>query len=514
MAVQTTGNELVTSKNIRAFFQPGGAGPDNRKLFAGQDMSYIRISGVDNPLADGIDGYFVPEPTRSGDYRSVATLIKPPSLPKANLILNDKHNAIPRQYIGNNCIFNLYEVIGNCRDLSDFNNGWTDGVLIYPAGRITTRGYGDRTAMEDKAVESTLGVVFGRKIYPVGSLVFGSPAATLTSTPITDVIFAGGTQCADCGVDNDGTKWLYAVATGGAAAKPIIWYSTDGGKTVTSASIAAAANAEAIAAIGVMGSRLVAVSKVGGTTVSAIYWADLNILTGAPGTFTKVTTGFVASGQVNDMLILTSTEAWFAADGGYIYYTNDVSGGVQVSSAGGTVTSNLNRIDGNADVLVVCGAAGAIIRSTNRGGSWASLTTSPSGNSLQALSVVSSFTYFVGDASGGFFYTKNAGETWTTRVLGTFTAVSDILMVTPEVGYLSALITGPTAQLWFTIDGGNTWTRTGSRIAGNYPTHNAATRLAAPMGADPGLAANVIAIGGLSAVSADGKIYVGSAGIF
>jgi hypothetical protein len=88
------------------------------------------------------------------------------------------------------------------------------------------------------------------------------------------------------------------------------------------------------------------------------------------------------------------------------------------------------------------------------------------------------------------------------------------LFVTPEVGYLAGIITGPTAHVWFTIDGGNTWTRTGSRIAGNYPTHNQASRLAAPTGADVGLAANVLAIGGLSAVSADGKIYVGSAGIF
>jgi hypothetical protein len=514
MAVQTSGNELVTSKNIRAFFQPGGAGPDNRKLYAGQDMAYVRISGVENPQADGIDGYFMPEPTRVGDYRAVATMIKPPSLPKANLILNDKHNAIPRQYIGNNCIFNLYEVVGNCRDLSDFNAGWTDGVLIYPSGRITTKNYGDRTNKEDKEIETTLGVVFGRKIYPVGSLVFGSPAATLTATPITDIVFAGGTQCADCGVDNDGTKWLYAVATGGAAAKPLVWYSSDGGKTVTSAAIAAAANAEAIAAIGVMGTRLVAVSKVGGTTTSAIYWADLNILTGAPGTFTKVTTGFVAAGQVNDMLILSSSEAWFVADGGYIYSTNDVTGGVTVNNAGGTVSSNLLRIDGNADVLVACGATGGIIKSNNRGGSWASLTTAPSGNSLQALSVISAFTFFVGDGSGGFFYTKNAGETWTTRTLEAFTAVNDILFVTPEVGYLAGIITGPTAHVWFTIDGGNTWTRTGSRIAGNYPTHNQASRLAAPTGADVGLAANVLAIGGLSAVSADGKIYVGSAGIF
>lgn len=514
MAVLPAGNELLKTQQIRAFFQPGGAGPENRKYFAGQDMAYLRITGVSNPQLGGVDGYFVPVPNRVDAYKSAATLVKPPDLPKANLILTDKHGAIPRQYVANNCRFTLYEVASNCRDLSDFYNGWTDYMMVYPDGRITTKDHGDRTSMDDKVVETTLAVTFARSLYPVGSVVFGTEPAVLTLTIINDVTFGPGASCADCGVDNDGTKWTYAGATGAAAAKPIVWWSNDGGKTVNSALITPAVNAEAITAITTMGNRLVVLSKVGGTTISALYWADLNPYTGAPGTFTKVTTGFLAAGQCNEMLSLSSSELWLCGDGGYIYYTNDVTSGVQVSSAGATVTANLLRIDGNSDILVATGATGASIKSTNRGQQWTPLTVAPSANSLQALSVVDQFNYIVGDSAGGVYYTKNGGESWGTKTLETFLAVQDIVMVTREVGWLAGTITGPVAHLWYTLDGGNSWSRTGSRVAGNYVTHSTASRIAVPTGADVTLQANTVLIGGNATVTTTGLIIVGSAGIY
>lgn len=514
MPGQPSGNEIVKTQQIRAFFQPGGAGPENRRFFAGQDMAYLRITGVSNPIFGGISGSFVPNPNKVDDYKSVATLVTPPDLPKANLIITDKHGAIPRQYVGSNCVFTLYEVESNCRDLSDFYNGWTDIMMIYPSGKVSTRDYGDRTSYEDKIVETTLGVTFPRKIYPVGSLVFNLLPSVLTGTVANDATFGPSASCVDCGIDNDGTKWVYAAVTGGAAAKPIVWWSNDGGKTVNQASIAAAANAEIMTAIGCMGNRLVVLSKLGGGTTSALYWADLNPYTGAPGTFTKVTTGFNATGQANDMVILSPSEAWLVGDGGYIYYTNDPSSGVVVSSAAGATTANLNRVDGNADILVVVGATGATLKSVNRGQQWINATSAPSGNSLTALGVVDPFNWFVGDASGGLFYTKNGGESWGTKTLETFIGVDDILVVSREVIYMTARITGPIARLWYTLDGGNTWSRTGSRISGTYPTHNGATRIVYPIGADSVLQANTVAIAGVSAVAANGALYVGSAGIY
>jgi hypothetical protein len=120
---------------------------------------------------------------------------------------------------------------------------------------------------DDKEVMTKVDFTCGaRLIYSVGSLTFGALSATLTATVVNAICYGAAPQCSDCGPSDDGTKKIYAVATGGAAAKPIVSYWLDGGAAAAqTSSIAVAANAEAPNDIIVFGGYLVVLSPTANT---------------------------------------------------------------------------------------------------------------------------------------------------------------------------------------------------------------------------------------------------------
>lgn len=515
MGVPSLGNELVTQKHVRAFFQPGGPGGNNRALYSGQDMSYIRVEGASQPQLGGVDPMFVHDPNRIGAYKNVATMISTPDLPSATVVLTEKRGGIPRQFTKLGCTFNLYEMVGQCKDLSDFNAGWSDYVLIYPGAVVTGKDFGDRTTFEDDGVlEASLDVTFAREIYAAGPLNMGISGPSLTGKVARDVTYGGGVSCSNCGDDNDGTQWLYAAGEGAAAAKPDLHYSINGGGTWTTVNIAAAAVDEDIVAIAVAGSRLIMVSRLAAVG-SAFYISDINPITGVPSTPVKVNTGFVLAGMVNDMLVISPTEIYLVGDGGYIYKTTDPASGVTVLNAGVATTANLQRIDGNSEILVASGATQSLLYSTSKGVAWSSSTTVPgAAATYQALSVNARNHWWIGTSLGEVWYTRNGGESWAQKLLNADTnaAIDDIVFATPEVGYIAARTATPTARLYATVDGGYTWARTAPRVSG-LSTFNKANRIAIPYAADLTLQANRVALAGTAGVATDGYIAIGASAI-
>jgi hypothetical protein len=87
-------------------------------------------------------------------------------------------------------------------------------------------------------LKEEIDVTWSRNPYPVGQMLFGPQAAgTLTAIQVRDITYGNQSICGNCGPANDGTKFLYAIADGGAAAKPLVAYSVDGGQTWTQQTI-------------------------------------------------------------------------------------------------------------------------------------------------------------------------------------------------------------------------------------------------------------------------------------
>ena len=529
-----TADEIITKKHVRSFIQFGGPKPNNALLFSGQDSQYLSIEGVSNPEAGGIDPIWVQDDRFPGKYKMVARTISPPDLASATLRMYEKHGAIPKQLTHINCAFNMYNNVGTCKDLSDFLRGWSDYVMIYSGAIVTDKDLGDRTAFDaDEALEDSLSLTLAA-VYPIGALNFENEASTAVSAEVYDVVYGSNLQCGECGPQDDGTQRIYALtkiaASQGVENKVV--YTIDGGKTWSSVIPVIWQTASAFKAIDVVGDKLVVLGE------DMYYYCTLNAITGEPAGATSWQavdmTSVTSTHTPNDMYVLSPREVFFCADDGYIFKSSEISSGAStlttLSAATATV-DHLYRIHGKDSTIVAVGANGAVIKSLDRGRSFASVTTEPGGLQyrLKSLAVLDSLTYWVGtdqvgvNTVGSMYYTLNGGETtWTQVSLADMDAINsqiyDIVFATDEVGYITMAKANGTAQMFATWDGGERWTKDTPRIL-NLPTSTSPTpgavvelnRIATPKGLDPSIMANNVALAGTGFTGNDGYLLIGIA---
>jgi hypothetical protein len=514
-------HEIITHRRGRPYAQFGGPRPNNKPYFYGGETGYFTITGVENPVRGGVDPIYVHNPNQVGTYSLTTRTITPPDLPTASMTFRERVGSIPRHLLGQGCLINAYLVRGNCKDLSTFDTGWEDYVEVYSAGLITDRSMGDRFDFEaDDPVETELGVTW-ENIYPVGAVAFSERIASTIAREITAVCYADKQLCGECGPANDGTQWMYAAELGGAPGDPNVYYSTDGGSNWTASAVTPSTqNAENITCLAVMGNYLVAISVNGqAATQGAMYYATINNITGAPGSWTQITSGFTAGQEPRAIYVAGPREAYVACDGGVILKITDVPSGV--TSLGAVSASDLLAISGDGDTIVAVGTSAAVVRSVNRGQSWSATTTSPGAASLNAVAVLDRNRYWVGNASGVAYYTLTGGEAaWTTVSLGlptAATAIQDIKFATQEVGYIAYTISGTLGRVAATINGGYTWISSEStqpRLLGVPTTATQRyNRIAVPRSTDAGVNANNVIIGGLGATT-DGALMVGASNPF
>lgn len=513
-----TADEIIQNRHVRTFMQFGGPQPGNPVSYYGQDAQYLVVEGVSIPDGNGsIEPVWHADPRVVGQYRLVGRQFSPPDLAEASLVFRERHGAVPRQLQKMGCRFNVYQPAGTCADLSDWNGGWSDYVLILSGGVVNgNKDAGARSAFaEDNPLETTVPVALA-DIYPVGALSFADNATAIITLEVIDVVYGSREQCGDCGPQDDGTSRIYAVTTSSGSTPgtaPRLIYTVNGGDTWVQASIDGLGDIENPIAIDVVGPYLVVVTRTaGGTTTGGYYYSRINADTGVPGTWTKVTSGFVASFQPYDLFVLGPREIFFCADGGYIYKAVDITAGVSVVSAATATSTALRRIGGDGyNCLVAVGGSGTVIYSVNRGVSWAAASATPLVATLQAVAVLSDRTWWVGSANGTLWYTVNGGASWSQKTFSGSGAgqVYDILAVTDEVLFFSHSTATPTARIFASWNGGADFTNERPRIL-NLPTFNRANRLAAP-NAHSSIAANNLAVAGLSGGGTDGVLLLGKA---
>lgn len=510
-----TADQVITQKHKRNFIQFGGARPGNPVAYAGQDAQYLAIQGVGLPEAGGVDPIWVPDPRRIGQYQLVGRQITPPDLASATLIMRERHGAIPRQLGKIGCQFNLYELTGKCKDLSDFLGGWTDYVLIYAGALVTDKDLGDRSAWDsDDTIEDSLSLVLN-DIYPVAALGFGEDGTTAIDREVVDVVYGSQVQCGDCGPANDGTKWAYAITKSSGSGSPglpaEVQYRTDGTANWIDLAITGIGATADPTAIDIVGDKLVVLVA----SENAYYVATINMVTGVPGAFTKVTAGFVANKAPNDLYVAGPREIYFVGNGGYIYKATDITAGVVVLNAGSATSNDLLRVHGAQDTLLATGKGSTTIVSINRGATWGATAASVSAVALDvgAALVLDNLRYWVGTLnSGRLFWTQDGGATWTEKTFSGSGAgnLTDIVAATDEVIYFTHATATPTARLFSSWNGGGDFTNAAPRIL-NLPTFGRANRIAVPAAAASDVAANAVLLAGLSGGGTDGILLEGVA---
>lgn len=491
-----------TQRMVRSFFQSGGASPLNDLKLFGVGMGFGRVSAVMRPVRGGVANIPALNPNGPG-YVNTGSTETAAGYATAELALYDTIGGLNLPAILETCPFAIYEVAGtDCNVIGDHLQGYNQGyVRVLPDAIISANvTYGDMGSYaDDKPMEDIIGITIRGQVFDhaqkFASALATAVAADLSASLTTDAVYGGQVLCQNCGLGNDGTAlkyWSLASTTASPGAKPAVVYQVRGATPVAQV-ISSAAVAENITALAVVGSYLVAISSTaGGAGIGGYHYAAIG-LSGAPGTWTKVVTGFQSNKEPTDILVLSPSEIYFSANGGYIYKSTNIAQGVSILNAGATTTNNLLRINGNRTLMVAVGATGTIITSNNGGVSWAAVAaTPPAGTpSWTAVEVVGKgFWVGSGATTGTLWYTPDGTNWYQIQFPGSGAgAVSDIYFVNQNEGYFLFNPTVGSGQIWNTYTGGVSWWNTTPAVEqlGGYTQLN---RIAAPSVGNESLRAN------------------------
>ena len=499
-------NEIYTQGMTRAFIQHGG--PGTQTYLFGLGAQYGTIEGASLPQAVGsIDPIYQPDPRRAQTFRLVGTQSAAPELPSVSVNFHEKMGGIPRQLLAPRCEFNLYEVHGRCNDLSDFNRGWSGYVNIYSGFKYTgTVDLGARMSMDgDEALTDGIEAT-GEAIYPVGEMSFGEEAGTAIVADVLDVVYGTAINCSACGAENDGSKFIYAVTRANVAspsAPSQVVYSLNGGQTWTNATITGIGTTAEPRYIDIVNNILFV-----GTDATTLFYTALNTDTGAPTTWQSVTLPVA----MRDAWVESPNAIWFVGASA-IYKTTDIT--IPPALVDST-SDTLLRIHGTGEgVVVAVGHAGLVRYSRNGGISWVT-GVAPAASNLRAVQVIEDRLWYVGALNGNVYKSVDFGTSWAAITFpGAGTGqINDIVAATREVIWIAQVISS-VAYLITTIDGGFSWVGSNSnapRIE-NWPTFQNIHRLAAPIYAPHGIAANYLSVAGTAMGGADGILLTASANI-
>lgn len=502
--------QMVTQLGTRGYYQLGPAGPRSQVYYA--EPGEMDLTGISLPVNGGIS-YQRVKGDNLYEWVIVAETVEAPGELQGSVVFRFKKGGIPRMLTKTKSRNNFYIYSGNCGDLSRPDTSWSDWVVVLSNGLVGEANLGDLATMQGAdMLQFEVPHTFSG-VYIVGAINFGLMAASNITAEAMDVTYGITTSNGDCGPENDGSKHIYIVASVSSAV-PEINYSTDGGATFTDLAISVAASAEVPCAIRVFKSEyLIVVSPTTNTATSGGHYAALiDGVTGVPATPVKVTNGYVNNSEPRDMHVVDRDTAFLCADGGYIYKMTSPLTGVSVSNAGDATTADLARIHGWGDYIVAVGATGKVVRSTSRGLTWATVTDIPSTPTLSAVAVVGENTYWVGTATGKLYYTLDGGTSWTEFVFdGSGSgSINDIKFVNANVGYFVQTV-GGTSKIFWTINGGYTWVlpTSGNRIK-NFPSSalQRINRLAFPTRGDGIISVNNLAGVGLG-LTTDGVAVLG-----
>lgn len=496
-----SGRNLQKSSQTRLFTIEDRANPSSRPLY----QSLGRALGVSWPQGD-ITPVRIPDPSQYGKFITIDRIKGQQGLPTVSIearLTRDLSDLLA--LVRKGCAIDIQVHSGVCEDPRDFNGGW-EKIYVLEGADASSYDTGELGALDadQEAVINETVPFTGEDYYEIKRIVGSELGAAEVVQQIVDIIICDSRQCGECGVPSNGCEKIFAItmSAGGSPGLPAeLIFSDDGGSTIQDTTVTTLAATEDPTGLACVGVYIVVISN---ESLSAHYALLADVLEGTE-TWTEIATGLVVAKGPNAIFSLGSVFTWLVGDGGYIYFTDDITSGFTVQSAGAQSVQNLNAIHGiDEDNLVAVGAANVVLFTNDGGETWASVTGPAVGISLTSVFMKSELVWFVGTAGGELYYTRDGGANWVIKGFPNSGsgAVRDIAFSTGSVGYLAHDYTpagGVTGRVLRTIDGGFSWYVLPEAAGLSLPVNDQITALAA-CGEDP----NIVFAGGLGANGTDG----------
>lgn len=500
-----TDSQLLQTGYTRVFTLDGGGSPATKPAY----RDFARAMAVSWPQGD-ITPVRVPSRDSYDRFDVETSLQGQQGLPSLPLQFRKKIGLSGiLQAVRNGCPQTIQVHAGQCSNPSDFDNGWLDGhVIVLTQAKPTDYSTGELGALDSDARAMVMEDVpfTGLDYYEIGKQAFSRQAASEVTDEVVDIIIADDPTCGSCGTPSNGCQKVFALVAESSESPGIsaaVVHTEDGGANWTKSAITSLSIGTDATAIAAVGNYIVVISQGD----EAYHYADIDNLLAGTEVWTRVTSGFNTGNGPTDIYAF-GDEAWIVGLGGYIYKLSNVGSAVTVQSAGDQTTENLNEIQGLRDYfLLIVGDSNVVLRSTDRGTTWESVTGPSAGVNLNTGAPTAQQVWQIGNANGEIWYTIDGGVNWTETSFpdsGTGT-VEAIAMVDSIVGYMSHTLNG-VGRLFRTINGGYTWVRQ-PYGGGIFPANDKLNAIAACE--DPG--ANTVYVGGLDADGADGIVVKGVA---
>lgn len=447
---------IARASQSRVFTIEDGAGPGN----APEYMALARAGAAAWPQGD-ITPVRVPSRDQYGKFDVVDRIRGQEGLPTLPLEFRKTRELSEiLRLVRKGCPLDIQVHIGACTNPTDFNEGW-ELIIVVEGAQATDYGTSELGALDADQEGTVLETVpfTGLDYYEIKPLVGSEIAAAQIVQEVIAVVICDSKQCGECGISSDGCQVIFALtlsAGGSPGLAAEVIFSDDGGATWDDTNITTLGANEDPNDMACVGSNVVVVSE----DDEALHYADASDILAGTETWTRVATGFVATKGPQAIFSLGRTFTWIAAEGGYIYFSSDVTASVSVQSAGSVTTQDLNDIHGANELdIVAVGNSNAVLYTENGGETWASVTGPAVGVNLNAVWMRTTNEWLVGTAGGALYYTGDQGATWTLIAFpGSGSGViRDIVFSTPTVGYMAHDTTTPRGRILRTIDGGHSW---------------------------------------------------------
>lgn len=356
------------------------------------------------------------------------------------------------------CAFPLFIHKASCGRRDIFNN-W-DRTFILEGADITDETYSNLAARKpDTQDESMFSMDISAETVIKGFRVTGVRQVTLAGADnINAIANASLEKCGDdCGEGEEACDSLLACTD-----VERVYYSNDGGATWA----AAAANPFG-GVLQVFGIGGFSISKtvtrwlaILGTQAAAAATAAYSDDSGATWTISTMnaTVDTGANGG-NCLAIADPNHIWVVGKGGHTYFSSDYGATWTNQDTVALTTAILYCVDFlDQNHGVIGGAADALLKTTDGGSTWETMTATGGGGDIYGCSMIDENHIWLGDDNGDLWFTDDGGLTWTERGAGlTAGAINDIEFINEMVGFFVHNTAAPVGALYQTINGGWSW---------------------------------------------------------
>lgn len=451
----TNQNVAMTALNQRVWYVEGGVYPT-------RSPEFLPLGKVSTDPSQGIGEatkISAPDPTNYSRDIQVGTV--PGEIERAKLSIGARftaQKAILAEWKNKKCRVDIFVLSGKCGNVQDFTDGG-EKWLYFPDGQISNHAFENLGAYgrDENNPTNEMVDMTSRDYWEYLYMRQDQIGSSDTIREIYTIDVYPGDDCEDCPDQFKKVIMTMAGASATPGTQPSLLYSSDAGESFSSQTISTLFSNEVVKDTQIIGGNIFIISP----TSNSIHWTSVEMLYDGTNTWQEVNSGFVAAKTPNKLTSADVRHNWIVADGGYIYFSNNLKLGVTVQDAGVATTQNLNCAHAydTKNVLAV-GNSNAVVFTTNGGLTWESAVGPAVGIHLGACWMWDAQTWFVGEGAGGngkVWLTTNSGKSWSQVSLpANYVRIDKIKFVSEAEGFISVRTAGQ-GLILRTITAGNQW---------------------------------------------------------